>query len=73
MRTEAFQLGKIKMYVSDDHRFGTDAFLLAYYAGVKPDSIVCDLCTGCGIIPLQERKAASDIRGGYTGGGNRAA
>ena len=52
MRTEAFQLGKIKMYVSDDHRFGTDAFLLAYYAGVKPDSIVCDLCTGCGIIPL---------------------
>lgn len=49
---ETFELGKIKMYVSDDHRFGTDAFLLAYYAGVRPDSIVCDLCTGCGIIPL---------------------
>lgn len=49
---ETFELGKIKMYVSDDHRFGTDAFLLAYYAGVRPDSVVCDLCTGCGIIPL---------------------
>lgn len=52
METEAFQLGKIKMYVSEDHRFGTDAFLLAYYAGVRSTSIVCDLCTGCGIIPL---------------------
>lgn len=52
MNTEAFQLGKIKMYVSDDHRFGTDAFLLAYYAGVRHNSVVCDLCTGCGIIPL---------------------
>lgn len=49
---ETFALGKLTMYVSDDHRFGTDAFLLGYYAGVKPDSVVCDLCTGCGIIPL---------------------
>lgn len=52
METEAFQLGKIKMYVSEDHRFGTDAFLLAYYAGIRRDSVICDLCTGCGIIPL---------------------
>ncbi len=52
MKTEAFMLGDIKMYVSEDHRFGTDAFLLAYYAGVRHDSIVCDLCTGCGIVPL---------------------
>lgn len=52
METETFALGKLTMYVSDDHRFGTDAFLLAYYAGVKPDSIVCDLCTGCGIVPM---------------------
>lgn len=49
---EAFNLGHIKMYVSEDHRFGTDAFLLAYYAGIRPGSVVCDLCTGCGIIPL---------------------
>lgn len=52
METEAFQLGNIKMYVSEDHRFGTDAFLLAYYAGIRSTSVVCDLCTGCGIIPL---------------------
>lgn len=52
METEAFQLGNIKMYVSEDHRFGTDAFLLAYYANVRSTSVVCDLCTGCGIIPL---------------------
>ena len=52
METEAFQLGKIKMYVSEDHRFGTDAFLLARYAGVRQSNTVCDLCTGCGIVPL---------------------
>ena len=52
METEAFQLGDITMYVSADHRFGTDAFLLARYAGVRPSNVVCDLCTGCGIIPL---------------------
>lgn len=52
METEAFQLGRIKMYVSEDHRFGTDAFLLARYAGVRPSNTVCDLCTGCGIVPL---------------------
>ena len=49
---ESFDLGKIKMYVSDDHRFGTDAVLLAKYANVRRDSVVVDLCTGCGIIPL---------------------
>lgn len=52
METEAFQLGKIKMYVSKDHRFGTDAFLLAYYTSIRHTNIVCDLCTGCGIVPL---------------------
>ncbi|MDE7361590.1 MAG: methyltransferase [Oscillospiraceae bacterium] len=59
MKTEAFQLGKIRMYVSEDHRFGTDAFLLAYYAGIRRDSVICDLCTGCGIIPLIFCKNAS--------------
>lgn len=52
MEPEAFKLGNITMYVSADHRFGTDAFLLARYAGVRPSNVVCDLCTGCGIIPL---------------------
>ena len=49
---ESFDLNGIKIYVSDDHRFGTDAFLLADYAGAYPSHKVCDLCTGCGIIPL---------------------
>lgn len=52
MKTESFQLGKIKMYVSKDHRFGTDAFLLAYYTSIRRTNVVCDLCTGCGIVPL---------------------
>lgn len=52
MILEEFMLGDIRMYVSEDHRFGTDAFLLAHYADVRRHSVVCDLCTGCGIIPL---------------------
>lgn len=38
--------------VSDAHRFGTDALLLADFARCKPNDLVCDLGTGCGIIPL---------------------
>lgn len=49
---ETFNLGSYRMYVSDEHRFGTDAFLLAYFSQVRKTSIVCDLCTGCGIIPM---------------------
>ena len=49
---ENFIIGNYKLYVSEDHRFGTDAFLLSYFSKVKKDSVVCDLCTGCGIIPI---------------------
>lgn len=49
---EEFELGKLLMFVTADHRFGTDAFLLANYANVHRNDKVCDLCTGCGIIPL---------------------
>ena len=35
MQTETFTLGPLTMYVSEDHRFGTDAFLLAYYANAR--------------------------------------
>ena len=52
MEFEAFELGKLKMFISNDHRFGTDAFLLAHYANIHKNDVVCDLCTGCGIIPL---------------------
>lgn len=43
-----------KIYVcsSPDHRFGTDAFLLADFSQYRPRDMVCDLGTGCGIIPL---------------------
>ncbi|HZJ77465.1 MAG TPA: methyltransferase [Clostridia bacterium] len=47
------QLGSgITAIVSDKHSFGTDALLLAYFATPKPAEKVCDLGTGCGIIPL---------------------
>lgn len=52
MQTEKFMLRNIAVNVSADHRFGTDAFLLASFAKPKPKDTVCDLCTGCGIIPL---------------------
>jgi len=34
------------------HTFGTDAMLLADFAAPKKKERVCDLCSGCGIIPL---------------------
>lgn len=49
---EKFRLETIDIYVSEDHRFGTDAVLLADFASPYPSETVCDLCTGCGIIPL---------------------
>lgn len=38
--------------VSDDHTFGTDAVLLADFASPNKKDIVCDMGTGCGIIPM---------------------
>lgn len=37
---------------SDVHTFGTDAFLLTGFSGYREKDLVCDLGTGCGIIPL---------------------
>lgn len=34
------------------HTFGTDAILLADFASPKTNENMCDLCSGCGIIPL---------------------
>ncbi len=46
-------LGKnVKIVVSDPHPFGTDAILLADFACVRTGDTVCDLGTGCGIIPI---------------------
>ena len=49
---EKFSLGRITINVNGDHRFGTDAFLLADFAAPLPSHTVCDLCSGCGVIPL---------------------
>ena len=46
-------LGKgYKVCISTEHRFGTDAFLLADFARPRHKDTVCDLCTGCGIIAM---------------------
>ncbi|MBR6572561.1 MAG: methyltransferase [Clostridia bacterium] len=46
-------LGKgFYVHVSKNHTFGTDAVLLADFAGTKRFKNHCDLGTGCGIIPL---------------------
>lgn len=44
--------GGVKVFVSKEHTFGTDALLLAYFVGVKNGERVCDLGSGCGIIPF---------------------
>ncbi len=44
--------GGIYVYTSAEHRFGTDAFLLANFAAWRKKDIVVDLGTGCGIIPM---------------------
>jgi tRNA1(Val) A37 N6-methylase TrmN6 len=43
---------KMNIVVSDSHTFGTDAILLADFAGIKRKDKACDMGTGCGIIPL---------------------
>lgn len=48
---------KIYVCASSDHRFGTDAFLLASFSRYRQKDKVCDLGTGCGIIPLIMQKS----------------
>ena len=49
-----FELLKEGLYVcrSDIHSFGTDAFLLTGFCRYRERDTVCDLGTGCGIIPM---------------------
>ena len=42
----------IKVAVTPDHTFGTDAVILAYFASPKRKDRALDMGTGCGIIPL---------------------
>jgi tRNA1(Val) A37 N6-methylase TrmN6 len=54
MAIEIFTFGdrEIKLFITKNHRFGTDAMLLADFANVRHKDTVCDFCTGCGIIPV---------------------
>lgn len=47
---------KIYVCASNEHRFGTDAFLLVDFSQYRQKDKVCDLGTGCGIIPLIMQK-----------------
>ena len=52
--------GKLKICTSNEHKFGTDAFLLSDFAQVKRKDRCVDLGTGCGIIPLLWFRAPED-------------
>ena len=56
-------LGKsMSLIVSREHTFGTDAILLADFSNPKKKETLCDLGTGCGIIPLLwSKKETGDI------------
>lgn len=41
-----------KVAISKEHRFGTDAFLLADFAAPRHKDICCDFCSGNGIVAL---------------------
>ncbi len=43
---------EVEICVSEDHKFGTDSFLLADFASPRHKDKVCDLGTGCGIIAV---------------------
>lgn len=43
---------EIRICVSEEHKFGTDAFLLADFASPRHKDTVCDLGTGCGIVAV---------------------
>ena len=51
---EHFELisDRLRLIVSPEHTFGTDALLLAAFAFPKPRETACDLGAGCGIIPF---------------------
>ena len=54
MEYEVFGLNEVKLFISKEHRFGTDSLLLGEFAAKAGNSArVVDLCSGCGIIPVQ--------------------
>lgn len=57
--------GGVRVLVSREHGFGTDAVLLADFSRPKPGESWADLGTGCGVIPLlwRVRTKAGKITG----------
>jgi len=50
---ELFGMNGLKLFISKEHRFGTDSLLLADFAKrAASGKTVCDLCSGCGVIPI---------------------
>ncbi len=47
---------KLSVCVSSEHRFGIDAFLLAYFSKARRKDAVCDFCSGNGIVALLVEK-----------------
>ena len=41
------------VYCSPEHRFGSDALLLARFCEPKRAQKAADLCSGCGIVSLE--------------------
>ncbi|MEM1486299.1 methyltransferase [Oscillospiraceae bacterium PP1C4] len=57
---------QLKLCVTPEHKFGTDAFLLSDFAAPRRKDTACDLGTGCGIIPaLWFRKEDTSPRLAY--------
>lgn len=40
----------LRLCVTPQHKFGTDAFLLSDFARPRKTDLACDLCAGCGIV-----------------------
>jgi tRNA1(Val) A37 N6-methylase TrmN6 len=49
---ETFEIGAYRFYISNRHRFGTDGVMLARFAAQKKHDRLCDLCSGCGVVPF---------------------
>lgn len=64
MRAETLANGTT-VYITKEHRFGTDAFVLTHFASPRAGDIVVDLGSGCGIMPLicADRYAPQEVWG----------
>ena len=50
---DPFMDGRLRLIQSKDgYRFSIDAVFLSEFVTIKPDDVVVDLGTGCGVIPL---------------------